>query len=424
MKKIVIWSLVVIVVLLLVAGVWWVKNKKSAGPSAPMGALEALAQDGIILEVLKGQVKVSFEGEEKTLTAPVGQEVEPGVIITTLAGSQANLVFPNGSVARLDEETSVNLNEFLDEAQSSSVKLQLNSGNLWSRVQRLLDKETSYEVQTANTVAVVKGTVFNLAYKEGKTKLEVLDKKVVIKAIDPKTKQALAGGEAEVESGKAVELDEKSPPTAQRPIVVKVLTAQELDRPWLKDNLAKDKQIEEKIKQASGGSGEVKQQELKTKVLPLVTALGKKDFSDKPLFEKFQELKEARQLLREKELNTLNQVNASGSPKASVAPTINKATPLTNAAPTAKLGIASISPNTTYGPGYQYTKATIKGSGFGALIKGTIGGLALTDIKVLDANTLEAMISPKLQPGAYDVALVNGLQKAVLSKGFTVLEAE
>lgn len=429
MKKTFIWLLAaVIIVLLLAAGGWWFKNKSQKG--GLLGAAEALAQDGVILEVVKGQVKISFEGEEKTLTSPVAQEVEPGVIIVTLAGSQANLVFPSGSLARLDEETSVNLTEFLSETQSSSVKLELNSGNLWSRVQRLLDKETNYEVQTANTVAVVKGTIFNLVYKEGKTKLEVLENKVGIKAIDPQTKQVLAGGEAEVEMGNSVETDSKEPPTAQKPLVIKVLSAADLERPWFKDNLAKDKQVEEKIRQASGGSGEVRQQDLKGKVLPAVMTLEKKDFSDKPIFEKFKELKEIRQ---EKFQDMLKQDKPSPSVSPEIKPSPITATaspkplikmPLTSQAPEAKLSIASIDPDLTYGPGYQYVKVTIKGGGFGPLAKGSIGGLALTSIKVLDANTLEVMVSPKLQPGVYDVILTSGLQRAVLAKGFEVLEVE
>jgi len=434
MRKTFIWLLAaVVIILLLAAGGWWFKNKGQKG--GLLGAAEALAQDGVILEVVKGQVKISFEGEEKTLTSPVAQEVEPGVIVITLAGSQANLVFPNGSLARLDEETSVNLTEFFSEAQSSGVKLELNSGNLWSRVQRLLDKETNYEVQTANAVAVVKGTIFNMVYKEGKTKLEVLSNKVAIKAIDPQTKQTLAGGEAEVETGNSVEMDTKEPPTAQKPLVIKILSAADLDRPWFKDNLAKDKQVEEKIRQASGGSGEVRQQDLREKVLPAMMTLEKKDFSDKPIFEKFIELKEIRQEKIENRIKALEQAQDKQSPSVSSETNLSSIvttaspkplikTPLVSQPPEVKLSVASIDPDVTYGPGYQYTKVTINGSGFGPLAKGSIGGLALTSVKVLNANTLEAMVSPNLQPGVYDVILTSGLQRVVLSKGFEVLEVE
>jgi len=217
--------------------------------------------------------------------------------------------------------------------------------------------------------------------------------------------------------------------------VIKILSAADLDRPWFKDNLAKDKQVEEKIRQASGGSGEVRQQDLREKVLPAMMTLEKKDFSDKPIFEKFIELKEIRQEKIENRIKALEQAQDKQSPSvssetnpssivttASPKPLIK--TPLVSQPPEVKLSVASIDPDVTYGPGYQYTKVTINGSGFGPLAKGSIGGLALTSVKVLNANTLEAMVSPNLQPGVYDVILTSGLQRVVLSKGFEVLEVE
>jgi len=142
MKKIFFWAILIIIIAAL--GVFVFSGRKLS----QLGALDVLAKEGIILEVAKGQAKVNLAGAEKTLNAPASQEIEKDVIVETLAGGQANIIFPGGSLARLDEKTVVSLMDFTSNGGQEGVKFYLDSGTLWSRVQRLLDVETTYEVQT------------------------------------------------------------------------------------------------------------------------------------------------------------------------------------------------------------------------------------------------------------------------------------
>jgi len=425
MKK----SLIVILamVIILAGGFWLIKLNSQNKVSVFGSPLEALAKESIVLEVIQGQTTVSLSGQEKTLSAPLNQEIDKDATITTLAASQANIIFPSGSMARLDENTTVSLTDFSDSGQSILVKLKLEAGNLWSRVQRLADKETDYEVETSNTVAVVRGTSFNMFFGQGKTKLEVLSNKVSLKALDPQTGQFVPGAEAEVEAGKYVEADQAMPSVAQKPLEAKQMAPQDMDRPWFKNNLEKDKKINELVaKNLSGETTLITKEALKQFVLSEMISIKREVLKKENILQSKQKAADKTANPRASSLPKNEEPPVSPSPNQ-----INKATPKpvisSKAQPPAqpvKLGVAGISPNSAPGPSYQYTKVTITGSGFTPQTRASVGSYALGSLKVVSPGVLEGTVPAKVQPGKYDVVLTDGGQKAVLSGGFSIVQAK
>ena len=432
MKKIIL-AVCLAIIIVLAGGFFLMKNKNGDQFKIFGSSLEALANNGVIVEVLKGQVTVNLGGQEKVLSAPLNQEIDKDATLTTAAASQANIIFPSGSSARLDENTTVKLTDFSDSDQSIGIKLRLEGGNLWSRVQRLADKETNYEVETSNTVAVVKGTSFNIFYKDGKTKLEVLANTVSLKAIDPITRQTLSGGEVNVEAGSFVEADQQAPPTIEKPLQSAVIAPQDLEKPWLKDNFEKDKKTDELILRATGGSSPTKES-VKQAILPAVITLQKETLSkesitqpkkDQPIVQKTEEPTPSPSNVSPTPETSISAtpIPTSTTPKPSVstAPKITKTPSPTPAVQAIKFSVLSITPNSAPGPSYQYTKVTIKGSGFTPQTRATVGSYILDGLKIIDGQTLEGIVPAKIQPGSYDVVLTEGAQKSILPGGFKVV---
>jgi hypothetical protein len=433
MKKFLI--IFLIIVIAAVAGVFWFKLQPTSFETQ-----EVLAKEGIVLEILAGQVTVKLGEQETILSAPASQEITKDAVLSASAGSQAQIIFPSGSLARLDESTTVSLADFVSDQARIDIKILLEAGNLWSRVQRLADKETTYEVQTSNTVAVVKGTSFNVSYKEGKTNLQVLSQSVEMKAIDPQTKQVLEGGQAKVEEGNEAEVDQAFLPTREKPLAPKILSDEEKEKPWLKNNLEKDKKIETEILGRTGGSVPNKDQ-IRQAIFPSVISLSEKTAAKEALVKQARVFNFLRQQKEEpgpmpgQPLISpppraslpppLPSPNSSITPKPTLSPTkspLPSLTPWPTIGTVAKLSIVSVSPSSVPGL-YQYTKITIKGSGFTPQTKGNVGGFALQNVRLIDASTLEATVSSQIRPGDYDVVLTDGLQKAVLSNGFHVYPA-
>ncbi len=408
MKKII---LVIAAIIIAAGGIgWWFVSQNN-------GVITVLAQDGVVLEVVKGQAQVTLGEVAKTLSAPASQEIEQGAKIAVLADSQANIIFSSGTTARLDAATEVDLSDYLNQAGQIKIKFNLVSGSLWSRVQRLLDLDSEYEVKTANTVAVVRGTAFNITFAAGKTDLRVLDKEVAVSAIDSKTGAPLAGGEALVGAGSEVEVDEAKLPSVSEPLVAKAIPSEVLQTGWFKENLDKDKKIDDVIKKATGDGGLARAQVTKI-VLPQAVSLDLKPSA-----------KEELRKLENKQVLPSPTISASASPtastsvspslqiKASISPKAVK--PLASPA-IVKLSVTSVSPVSAPGNDYQYTKLTIKGALFGSGAKAFLGNHALTNLKIIDSSTMEGTLGAGIAPGRYDISVVQGDQKAVLPAAFNV----
>lgn len=413
MKKII---FTIIGLVIIIGGIWWwfgAQNKLG-------GVIAVLAKDGVVLEVVKGQAQVSLDGGSKTLSAPASQEIDKGAKIAVLADSQANIIFSSGTIARLDSNTEVNLNDYVNADKKISVKLNLVNGTLWSRVQRLLDLDSEYEVKTANTVAVVRGTAFNITFAAGKTDLRVLDNEVAVAALDSKTGAVLAGGQALVSAGGEVQVDEANLPSADNPLVAKPIPAEVLQTSWFQENLNKDKRIDAAVKKATGDGGVSSAQVTKV-VLPAAASLNLKPATKEEL----------RQAPPQSETTNVENKEVTPAPtvpvptlkpspttKANVLPkTIKTATPQSLIP---KLSVSSVAPASAPGNNYQYTKLTIKGVGFGSGAKAFLGNHALANLKIIDSTTLEGTLGSGIAPGRYDMAVVLGDQRAVLPAAFNV----
>lgn len=130
-----------------------------------------------------GEVFVAAEGGAEG-AARAGQALVPGTRVRTGASGSAELVFNDGTRAQLRANSSMMLSgtKRVDSKKSSVV---LFFGRLWSKVTKASTNEASYEVNTPNAVAGVRGTEFETAVgDDGTVRVRVDEGKVAVEDDD------------------------------------------------------------------------------------------------------------------------------------------------------------------------------------------------------------------------------------------------
>ena len=163
------------------------------------------------VEVLKPGV-FSAARELKT-----GDELRTPATIKTNSTGLANIYFPDGSVARLDSNTELVLEEGSYDGADKTlrVKMLLSVGRVWSKILELATPRSSWEVKTANAVATVRGTAFGVEYISGKTTVVGSEHSVAVANLDQNTSTILlesqvmtvADGVVEVRAKKSLEAE-------------------------------------------------------------------------------------------------------------------------------------------------------------------------------------------------------------------------
>lgn len=165
---------------------------------------------GIIIASTEGNVRVihvprytgSLELKPLTRDAIVGESLPKGSTIITGSNSEADLLFTNGSLAKVRADSKLVLKTFWqksfqaraekvskleEEISPSRIALKLEIGELVVDVKKL-NKESSFMVESKLGVAGVRGTQFGFSVDSKSTELVVLEGKVGFKDTNQKIK--------------------------------------------------------------------------------------------------------------------------------------------------------------------------------------------------------------------------------------------
>lgn len=108
--------------------------------------------------------------------------VAPGDTVTTSLAGRARMEWPNATVTTLEGNTQVVIRELADSGSKSSIELIF--GDMWAKVSRILGTGQYYEVQTQETVAAVRGTVFRVQRRNRHTRVQGVEHAVRVWARD------------------------------------------------------------------------------------------------------------------------------------------------------------------------------------------------------------------------------------------------
>lgn len=166
---------VVLFILVVVAVLFFLRNYKKPGPQVYTPATPNQTSEKSTLpwiEVVKPAVfLVDNTGATKELKT--GDEVSQGDKIKTDENGVASIYFPDGSVARLDTSTEITIDaaNYDQSDKSLVVKIFVSIGKVWSKIVDLATPNSSWQVESSNAVATVRGTAFGVQVVDGSTEI-------------------------------------------------------------------------------------------------------------------------------------------------------------------------------------------------------------------------------------------------------------
>ncbi|HRY36547.1 MAG TPA: FecR family protein [Candidatus Magasanikbacteria bacterium] len=197
--------------ILIIAGlIWFFFWQKQIPVTAPEGKNSETAEKGWIEVLNRGVYLVNSDGtlgsELKT-----GDEITGGQTVMTDNTGLANLYFSDGSVARLETQTKIDLKDFeyFPGNKTLKVKIFLQTGRVWSRIKALMTTQSYWEVETANAVAAVRGTSFGVVYVPGQTTIIGSIHLINVNAKDPQTGKIVENNTAYVGNDQYVKINDQ-----------------------------------------------------------------------------------------------------------------------------------------------------------------------------------------------------------------------
>ncbi|MFZ2804656.1 MAG: FecR domain-containing protein [Patescibacteria group bacterium] len=173
MKK---WLVFVLALILVVAAGWWIWS---------LGSVPAEPTPQVTLQVDAQPVQVQRAGQTAWTNGNTGDVLLPGDSVRTAPSGAASLEIFGQGESRLAANSQVTIQSAQHATESGMplvVDLQLVSGRVWSRVLRLFDAQSTYDVRTDTVVATVRGTAFDMNVQATGTVLWVSSAAVQVSA--------------------------------------------------------------------------------------------------------------------------------------------------------------------------------------------------------------------------------------------------
>lgn len=153
---------------------------------------------------LAGDVQVQFQGSSDWEPAANGMTLDVGSRVRTGAGSKALITFFDGISIALEPGTEITVERLESKTKDQSVNIVIQQvlGETISRVTKLVDSGSSYEIKTPAAVAVVRGTRFITTVDDKGTKVQTIEGLVCVRG-QGKEAYVSAGQQTIVETGAA-----------------------------------------------------------------------------------------------------------------------------------------------------------------------------------------------------------------------------
>ncbi|TET42958.1 MAG: hypothetical protein E3J66_02675, partial [Dehalococcoidia bacterium] len=174
--------IVVVLVMSLALAAWGCTPAPGPSTTEPT---PTVSSEFSILTGLSGSVTVLPAGSTIWTEAQVGMNLTSGDRVKTGANSSALITFHEGSTIELQPDTEVGIEELTTslETQSTTISLEQTIGKTRSRVEKLIDPASRYEITTPSGSAVVRGTEFTVeVFPDGTTVVTVIEGSVLVVA--------------------------------------------------------------------------------------------------------------------------------------------------------------------------------------------------------------------------------------------------
>lgn len=151
---------------ILLGFVWALSGSKSTSATSSVKATVAPTKKPELptLEIFEAPVAVKLPKAGKFAEAKNNQIILEGTQIQTGPTGRAQVVFPAGTVTRIDNNGLITITKASDGPEN--IVITILKGRVWSRIKKLLGNE-SYSTETSNLVATVRGTSYGHGLVEG-----------------------------------------------------------------------------------------------------------------------------------------------------------------------------------------------------------------------------------------------------------------
>ena len=177
--------------------------------AASLGAFNFLSPSPALasqctLSIFSGDVEILKPGSNNWQDGADGMTLEAGARVRTSPSSHALLTFFEGSTVKLEPATDVEIKQLdYDDEQATTIVLKQWMGKTWSRVVKMADPGSHYEIETPSAYAIVRGTLFSTEVNEtGATRVATTEGLVTVVAQDEEV-YLPANQQTQVEAGLA-----------------------------------------------------------------------------------------------------------------------------------------------------------------------------------------------------------------------------
>jgi hypothetical protein len=131
---------------------------------------------------LQGEVTVKKASSANWVKAEVKMLLNKGDSIKTEAEASAQITFFNGSTIELRAGTQIEITELVKE-QAKNIRMKQEIGETISKVEKLVDSASKYEIETPTAVAGVRGSSMRVSVRpDGTTQVQNLEGKISVTA--------------------------------------------------------------------------------------------------------------------------------------------------------------------------------------------------------------------------------------------------
>jgi len=134
-----------------------------------LSARPADADDTVaIVTMVDGKAHVFNKGDKTGTRLKKQDPVRKGQEVRVGDRSRLELRFPDGTIMRFAERSTVAMDELSYDrsSQNKNVRVNMGFGKLWASVKRLMTADSKVEVKTVNAVAGVRGTTYRVNVEE------------------------------------------------------------------------------------------------------------------------------------------------------------------------------------------------------------------------------------------------------------------
>lgn len=156
------------------------------------------------------------QGDSAFTTIATRQAILSGSVIKTSETGRALIESASSHITRVDYSSQITISE-----EKKQTKIGLASGAMWSRITNIFDSGETYDVETANAIASVRGTSFGVWYHVDTTTLIVIEGEVLFAPIEAR------------DAGVLVRAGYKATRMGTGPIHVEPLTSADNILPWV-----------------------------------------------------------------------------------------------------------------------------------------------------------------------------------------------